>query len=416
MRVLFLSSWYPCPPDNGSRIRVFNLIKQLSRWHEITLLSFARSPVPEERVEEMEAYCRSVQVVPYRAFNPNRLKALLGFLSIRPRSVIDTYSREMQALVEKVCADESFDVVVASEMDAAQYALLVDRAARVFEDIELAVIREQSMRLRSPVSRVRSRLTWWKLSRFLPGLLRYIDGCTVVSEQERDLLAAVVPGYDLVAVVPNGVDSEAYSGDFGVPEPDSLIYSGALTYGANFDAMDFFLRDVFPLLKAQRPNASLRITGRYDGVPVERLPLGNGVELTGYLDDIRPAVAQSRVCVVPLRVGGGTRLKILEAMALGTPVVSTSKGAEGLEARAGEDLLVADDPGEFTRMVVRLLSDDALYHRVRDNGRRLVRRLYDWGTIGARLNVFLEDVSARYRVRPRRSGVIKSRPTQERAG
>jgi glycosyltransferase involved in cell wall biosynthesis len=371
MRILFLSTWYPYPPDNGSRIRVFNLVKRLARHHEVALLSFARGPVSKERLTEMESYCRPVHAVPYKEFSPNRLKALLGFLSSRPRSVVDTYSREMQVLVEQVRSSESFDVVVASQAGAAPYALLLSQAPRVFEEVELAVIYERFASQRSLLSRARSGLTWWKMSRFMDRLLRDFQGCTVVSEQERDLLARVVPEYGSVAVVPNGVDLEENSGDFGPPGPDTLVYSGALTYGANFDAMEFFLRDIFPLVKARRPDASLRITGRTDGVPIEQLPLGDGVELTGYLDDIRPAVAQSRACVVPLRVGGGTRLKILEA----------------------------DTPGEFAEMVLRLLTDDSLHHRLRDNGRRLVRECYDWSAIGARFNTFLEWVASQHRMR-----------------
>ena len=203
-----------------------------------------------------------------------------------------------------------------------------------------------------------------------------------------------MPGYEGLAIVPNGVDLEVNSGDFGAPRPDTLIYSGALTYDANFDAMAFFLRDVFPLIRARRPNVHLRITGGYQGVPIEQLPLGTGVELTGYLDNIQLAVAQSWLCVVPLRVGAGTRLKILEAMALGTPVVSTSKGAEGLEVTHGEDILIADEPEEFANGVVRLLEDRDLRARLSINGRRLVEETYSWERCSGRLERLLVEISA----------------------
>jgi glycosyltransferase involved in cell wall biosynthesis len=392
MRVLFISGWYPYPPDNGSKIRVFNLIKQLSRHHQITLLSFAQGPVSKERLAEMGSYCCSVHTAPYKEFNPTRLKALLGFFSTRPRSIVDTYCLEMHALVEQVSTNNSFDAVVASEMRSAPYALLLKQLPHVFEEVQLAVFYEQFVNQRSLVRKVRYGLTWWKLSRFVTWLLREFEGCTVASEQERDLIMEIVPEYDAVAVVPNGVDLEANTGDFGTPKPGTLIYSGALTYSANFDAMEFFLRDIFPLVKAQRPDVSLRITGGYDGAPVEQLPLGHGVDLTGYLEDIRPAVAQSWACVVPLRVGGGTRLKILEAMALGTPVVSSSKGAQGLEATHGEDILIANTPVEFADAVLRLLDDRALRARLAANGRRLVESRYGWEVIGEKLDQLLRKV------------------------
>jgi glycosyltransferase involved in cell wall biosynthesis len=395
MHILFLSSWYPFPPDNGSRIRAFNLVKQLSRHHDITLLSFVRGPVSKERLAGMESYCRSAHAVPYREFSPNRLKALIGFFSTRPRSVVDTYSREMHVLVEEVSAHDSFDVVMASQLGAAPYALLLAQRPRVFEEVELAVLHEQFSQQRNLISVARYGLTWWKLSRFIARLLPEFEGCTVVSERERDLVTRIVPAYDSLAVVPNGVDLEANSGDFGVPKPNTLIYPGALTYSANFGAMEFFLRDIFPLVRAQCPNASLRITGRYDGVPIERLPLGNGVELTGYLEDIRPAVAQSWACVVPLRVGGGTRLKILEAMALGTPVIATSKGAEGLDVTHGDDILIADDPDDFGQAVVRLFRDEALRARLSANGRRLAEERYSWETCARQLEQLLRQVVER---------------------
>lgn len=392
MRILFISRWFPYPPDNGSRIRVFNLVKQLSKHHEIDLLSFAQGSVSKERLAKMRSYCRSIHVVQYREFSPNRPKALLGFFSLRPRVIVDTYSREMQTLVEEVSTNNSFDVVVASQIRSAPYALLLKQWPRVFEEIELTVARERFARQRNIVSQARYGLTWWKRSSFTARLLRQFEGGTVVSEQERDLVMRIVPGYDALAVVPNGVDLDSYTGNLGMPKLDTLIYSGALTYSANFDAMKFFLNDVFPLVKAGRPNVTLRITGRSDGVPVDRLPLGNGAELTGYLDDIRPAIAQSWICVVPLQIGGGTRLKILEAMALGTPVVATSKGAEGLDVTPGEDILIADEPTEFADLVLRLLGDQALRARLAANGRRLVEERYSWETCAQKLEQLLYKV------------------------
>lgn len=393
MRILFLSGWYPYPPDNGARIRVFNLIKHLAVRHEITLLSFSsRGPVPQEWLEAMMPYCQSVAAVPYKEFQPGRLRALLALFSIRPRSVVDTYSPEMANLVKKAFHNDAFDVVVASTPRAAPYALLAEDIPRVFEEIELAVLREKFARAPNPAAKLRYGLMWWKQSHYINSLLSQFKGCTVVSEQECDLVKRIVPGYNSLAVVPNGVDLETNTGEFGAPQPDTLIYPGALTYSANFDAMKFFLGEVFSLIETQRPNARLRITGGYDGVPIEQLPLGNGAELTGYLDDIRPAVAQSWACVVPLRVGGGTRLKILEAMALGTPVVSTSKGAEGLRVTSGENILLADEPAEFAQAVLRLFEDENLRARLSANGRRLVEERYSWETCVHRLEQLLVQV------------------------
>jgi glycosyltransferase involved in cell wall biosynthesis len=357
--------------------------------------------VSQERLAAMESCCRSVRTVQYRGFAPSRLKALLGFFSARPRFLIDTYNREMHALVERASMENSFDVVIASQIDSAPYALLLPDTPRVLE--ELAVSYERFACQRSLVPRARYRLTWWKLSQYVPRLLRQFEGCTVVSDREVSLVKGTAPEYDALAVVPNGVDLEANTGDFGAPRPDTLIYSGALTYDANFDAMEFFLHDIFPLVKAQRPNVHMSITGGYDGVPVSRLPVEDGVELTGYLPDIRPAVAQSWVSVVPLRMGGGTRLKILEAMALGTPVISTSKGAEGLKVTHEKNILIADESGSFAQAVIRMLEDEELRARLSASGRRLVEEHYSWDTCAGQLEQLLCQVVKQARGPSRRS-------------
>jgi glycosyltransferase involved in cell wall biosynthesis len=207
------------------------------------------------------------------------------------------------------------------------------------------------------------------------------------------------------------VDLEKNTGDFGLPKPDTLIYSGALTYSANFDAMEFFLNDIFPRVKASHPEVSLRITGGCNGVDVDRLPLDNRVQLTGYLEDIRPTVAQSWGCVVPLRKGGGTRLKILEAMALGTPVVSTAKGAEGLEVTHEQDILIADTPDAFGRTVVRLLNDVNLRARLSANGRKLVEERYSWGSSAQKLEELIYKVAGNRRTKGRRRTTEDRRQT-----
>ncbi len=395
MHILFLSRWFPYPPDNGSRIRVFNLIKHLALRHRVDLISFASDQVAAEHLKALEDYCQRVKVVHYRPFQPGRLTALMGFFSRQPRSVIDTHSIEMQRQVEEAGRDSSPDVVIASEIDMAPYAMALPTVPRLLEDIELIVLYEKYALQRSPLKRLRAKLMWWKASHYVAHLARVFDACTVVSERERDRLLQISPGCRCVSVVPNGVDTTHYAGNFGAPEADTLVYSGALTYFANFDAMSFFLHEVFPLVRAQRPNVKLSITGRLDGTPVDRLAHNEGVRFTGYVDDIRPVVGRSWSSVVPLRIGGGTRVKILESLALGTPVVATSKGVEGLDLEAGRDILIADEPADFAAALLRLLQDPELRVRLSHNGRQAVSAKYDWQVIGQQFNDLIEAVAKR---------------------
>lgn len=392
MTALFLSRWFPYPADNGSKLRIYNLIKALAAAKTVDLISFYQQPVSEEALAEMRRYCRRVEALPYIPFRPGGWKARLGFLSPLPRSVLATRSAAMERYVQRALQEEAYDVVIASQIDMAPYAAGLKGAANILEEIELTTLYEQYARQGRPLARFRRWLTWQKTARYAARMARLYRGCTVVSAGERRRLLELAPGYDPLEIIPNGVDLQQYAGNYGEPRPDTLLYSGALTYQANFDAVDFFLRQIFPLILAQRPAARLVITGSQEGAPLDRLPSGEALQFTGYLEDIRPQVAQSWVSVVPLRVGGGTRLKILESLALGTPVVATAKGAEGLELEAGRHLLIADEPEVFARHVLDLLQNRRLRDEIGGQGKQQVGLKYNWQDIGKKFNRFVDEI------------------------
>lgn len=392
MRILFLSRWFPYPPDNGSKIRVFNVLKQLSIDHEIDLVSFRESAdqVDDRTVGALREYCSDVRVVPYRHFRPSSPRALLGLLSSQPRSLADTFSAEMRAAVEDALARRGCDLLVASQIGMAPYALALKGVPALLEELELSVYRDAISASPGGIRRLRPLLTWLKLRAYVRRILPRFIACTVVSKRERENLRSVAPDYASVEIVPNAVDLERYDADFGTPVPNTLVFSGALTYSANCDAAGHFLADVYPRIRQTIPAVTLRVTGRTDGVDLGSLPRREGVEYTGYVEDIRPVIAQSWASVVPLRIGGGTRLKILESMALGTPVISTSKGAEGLDVSDGENILIADEPREFADKAVDLLRSPQLRGRLAAGGLELVAREYDWKPVGRTLRKLIE--------------------------
>jgi glycosyltransferase involved in cell wall biosynthesis len=165
-----------------------------------------------------------------------------------------------------------------------------------------------------------------------------------------------------------------------------------LTFSANFDAIHWFLQSIFPIVKAEIPEAILKITGRTEGVDLSLLSICDGVHFTGYLDDVRPAVAQSWICVVPIRIGGGQRMKIFEAMAIGTPVISTSKGIEGINAQNGENVLISDDPHSFALMIIKLLKEREERDRLSRNARLLMESEYRWERILPQFKKIVESV------------------------
>lgn len=394
MNILCVTGWFPYPPDNGARIRLYHLLRNLGLRHRLDLISFVRD---DEQVhpEALGPSCRLLATVPFQEAPGS---SWAGLFSRYPRSLEEQYNPAMAALVHQAIIGARYDLVLACEIGpgvgVAPYVWDVDSLPRVIEDLEISMIWAKAQAHRTAAGRWRHRLTWWKQRRYTAQLLWNINGCTVASDAERQAILDIVPGYHPLAVVPNGVDLEGYRGDFGPVAPDSLVFPGALTYEANFEAMRFFISDVLPRIHAVRPRVTLQITGRSDGVPLAQLPLGDRVTLTGYLADVRPVIAQSAVCVVPMTLGGGTRLKILEAMALGTPVIATSKGAEGLEVAHGEHILIADTPEEFAAQTLRLLGNPELRARLADNARRLVSLRYGWPASAARLEALLQEVVA----------------------
>lgn len=378
MRLLFLSAWFPHPPDNGSKLRISHLLAGLAEKHQVDLISFCDRADWQEGAHALRRCCADIRVVPWKPFSPHSARALLGFFSGTPRSLLTMHSPQMARTIREQIRKRPYDMVIASEITMAAYRKAFAPLPAILEDLELGALAAAAGQGAWNLRRMRRRLTWFKLRRYLARLLPHFRACTVVSPAEEALLRRAVPGYERVAIVPNCVDAAGYAGIAAERRRGQLIFPGALAYPANYDAVRFFLQKIYPRLRAQEPEVELTITGRTAGLPWPPCPLPGPVRLTGWVDDVRPWIASSQATVVPLRQGGGTRLKILESLALGTPVVSTRKGAEGLAVEDGRHLLLADTPQAFADAVLRLLQDSALWQRLSEEGRALVNERYDW--------------------------------------
>ena len=299
--------------------------------------------------------------------------------------------------IHNTLAKRSYDAIVASEYGITSYVRYFQKTPAILDDLELAQFLDQTPNgdgVRKGFSYARLALMKGKLKRHIRHVLPEFKTVTVVSERERRLVTDVAKNFHgKVAVIPNGIDCVKNQPKLSRAERNGLIYNGALSYSANYDAMAWFLSEILPLIQKYAPDVTIKITGSTRGVDLSGLTLSPAVQLTGYVPDIRIPVSQAAVCVVPLRQGGGTRLKILEAMALGTPVVTTSKGAEGLDIVHEVHALVADDPAAFAEQTVRLLKDDDLWERLSTNARQLVEEKYDWRVITPRFLHLVEEVA-----------------------
>ncbi|MGC8861392.1 MAG: glycosyltransferase family 4 protein [Armatimonadota bacterium] len=393
MKILFLSAWFPYPPDNGSRIRVYNLLKVLAREHEVYLVSLLQEDSRRADADKLQQICRVVSLHESRWFKPGTLRSLAGFFSSKPRSFVDTYDPEIAVAVRAAIDRVLPDVVVASQIGSMVY--VPDRCGVpvVFEELEIGSMYRSVAEGRG-VRHARARLTFAKHRRFVRDLLGRADVFTCVSAKELDLANRLLLPPVRGTVVPNGVDTDYYNDTAREPEQEALVYNGALTYNANLDAVRYFASEILPILRLTRSRVRLRVTGRTEGTDLEGIVDCPEIELTGYVDDIRTVLSRSAVCVVPLRQGGGSRLKILEAMASGVPVVSTSVGAEGLAVEHGRHVLIADSPADFARAVDQLLGDVRLADTLARNAKELVRRAYDWSSIGGLLIEAVESAAS----------------------
>lgn len=378
MKILFLSAWYPYPPSNGSKLRIYNLIRGLSEHnHEVTLISFTDEANPD--TSGLDSLCEAVYPIPWVEGQLSATQRKLALFSSTPQSFLDTYSQQMVDTINKVIAANRFDVAVASQIKAATYGRFLQGIPAIFEEIELGVMYEQYSAAESLKRKMRYGMTWAKHRTYMRQVLNDFKVCTVVSGEEKVFVEERIDRPDVeCAVIPNGVDVDQYLPFHGQAKPNRLIYTGSFGFSANYDAMVWFVGDVLPLIQEEFPNVSLTITGDHKNLP---LPENKAVTLAGFVDDIRPLVAQSAISLAPLLTGGGTRLKILEAMALKTPVVATSKGAQGLDATSGTHCLIADSPSQFAAAVVQLLNDHNLANTLVENAHTLVRSTYDWKVI-----------------------------------
>ena len=393
MNILFLSTWYPHPPDNGSKLRVYHLLRALGQAHEVSLLSFAFATARPEEAAPLRQWCQQVEIVEIDPFAINGAGALRTFLS--PSPIAARPVPVMSQAAAHRLQEQSFDAVIVSTEMMAAYALQAPPgAARILEEHNSLTrwMQERYVGQTSADQRLRCWASWQKTRLYEARLFRQFDLVTMVSAQDQAVCLSDLPGYHgHVEVVPNGVDCAHNQPGLVKARPNRLVYNGSLTYSANYDAMQWFLAEVYPCIRAQIPDVSLTITGSTQGVDPAGLALDDSVCLTGYVEDVRIPVAEATVAIAPIRQGGGTRLKILEAMALGTPVVATAKGAEGLDVVDGEHLLLADDPERFTSQTIRLLRDVDLRHRLAANARRLAEQRYDWQQIGQKFVALVEE-------------------------
>ncbi len=383
-RVLLLSPGLPVPTW-GAGTRIYQLARHLSTDHEVTVLSYA-DETEAAAVAPLRDFCRDVRLVPSRSGGPltRRTRQLRWSVSPAPFYARELYGAPMQAAIDSLLAERRFDIVQIELLQMACFRLRTD--ARVVLDehnVEYELLRRMRQEERSALRRAHNRMEEHKVRRFERLWWGRVDGVAVASRREELIVRHDAPGTP-TAVVPNSVDVEFFSPGRDDPEDGRIVFTGLLTYRPNLDAARHLVDEILPRIHARHPNATLTIVGggRPSDLDALRRP---GVTVTGWVTDVRPHLRRASVVVAPLRIGSGTRLKVVEGLAMAKPMVSTTVGCEGIDVHSGEHLLVADAPDDFADAVALLLRDRALGLRLGAAGHRLARDHYSWEGATGRL-------------------------------
>jgi sugar transferase (PEP-CTERM/EpsH1 system associated) len=406
MRILYFSPRQCWPRDTGAKLRDYYLASQLGARCQVTYLGLrdpseaSAEPPPAE--SGFAAYHSAARESTYTVS-----KLVRGFIGPTPLTVLNYSSAHVSRMLAEILQAHSFDAVQMEGVHLSAYLPAIRAAASRpvilsdWHNVESEILHRYSQVNPSLPRRAYAWRTANLLERAETRLLAACDVHTVTSERERDRLQARNADAE-IHVIPNGVDVQYFASrepDPGLPRTN-LVFAGSMDYSANIDAVVWFVDNVWPELRRQHPALSFAIVGRDPTAEVRALA-GDSVSVTGTVPDVRPHYSGALAAVVPLRIGSGTRLKILEAMAAGIPVISTRLGAEGLDLEDGRHLLIADSASEIIAAVTRLAASPELWQRLSRSGREVVERSYDWRAVTE--NLYRIHCAAVERMRARRA-------------
>lgn len=402
MRILWVKVGGLWPLNTGGRLRSFHVLSELTRRHRVVLLT---THGPGDDLEGLAARldrCERIVSLPYAIPKHGTLRfariLLRSWLSSLP---LDHWKFRVAALrseVLRLMAAGDVDVCVADFLAAAPNVPLGGPVPAVLfaHNVEHMIWKRLSQVETRPWRRLPLQLEWRKLLRYEARACAQARLTIAVSEVDRALLAASAPAAR-VSGIPTGVDTAYFTPNGSREAPTAMVFTGAMDWYLNEDAILHFIDVILPRIRRDVPSVSFTVVGRNPSARLRGVADRARVRVTGTVDDIRPYVAEAAVFVVPLRIGGGTRLKIFEALAMGKAVVSTTIGAEGLPLVPGEHFLSADDPAEFARAVVSLLQDPMRRSALGAAGRRLVEERYSWAQVAREFEARCQEVVANAR-------------------
>jgi sugar transferase (PEP-CTERM/EpsH1 system associated) len=395
MKLLWVKAGGLLPPDMGGKIRSYNILKQLARRHEITLFTFYPEHPNDQHLRPNSIFTKIVPVplpLPPRRSLGEYLSFARMMAAGRPVTIDKFLSPEVRRRYAELLTSSTFDVVICDFLVPGSLMHWHTPPPTILftHNVEAQVWERHYKVTTNPIMKA---ACWLEARALAVAERRYVelaDHVLAVSENDRAFfLQYVAP--DRVSVIATGVDTEYFQPSPTPEQPDTLVFTGTMDWMPNEDGVAYFIDKIFPLIRHEIPAAAFWAVGRRPPRRIQALASGN-VTVTGAVDDIRPYLGKAAICVVPLRSGSGTRIKIFEAMAMGKAVVSTTMGAEGLPVQHGENIILADDPADFARQVVQLLRDPQRRAQLGQAARQLVDQHYGWPSVAAHFDQIIQGV------------------------
>jgi sugar transferase (PEP-CTERM/EpsH1 system associated) len=392
MKVLVVDEEIPFPLNTGKRIRTYYLLKYLANKHEIIFLSRRHEETEIDHIADMEKINIKAIVVPHVIRKKSGVKFYLALIanlfSIYPYSVSSHQSNLLTQRTAQIIKDEQIDLI---HCEWTPYAVnlknILGRIPSVVDahNVE-AMIWKRNFEVESNIlKKLYIFFQWKKMEKYEKFFFKRFTRCVSVSAQDKSIISRWTSSNN-VSEVSNGVDVDYFKSLGGSPEPYSLVFTGSMDWRPNVDGILYFLDEIWPVVKIKFPRCQLTIVGRRPmDILVKRVDTESSVILTGTVDDVRPFMKKSMVYIVPLRVGGGSRLKILEALSMKMPVVSTTVGAEGLDLEHMKNIVLADTPGNFVDSIEMLFNNRELRESLGGAGRKIVEQQYRWEKLSEKL-------------------------------
>lgn len=382
MRVLLLTQVLPYPPDSGPKAKTYNVVKFLAKRHAVTLVSFTRDTDKPEHIRHLETLCEKVVTVPItRSPLRDLFYLVVSLLKNQPWMMLRDERPEMRAALRELAAGPHFDIVQADQLNMGQYALPFTNSRRVLDLHNALWVLYKRLAETLPVTKPMKYILmrdWRLLKRYEGDLCRAFEAVTAVSEEDKRALIEAGARPEMT-VIPIAIDVDEQPLIDRQPSGPHIVHIGTMYWPPNIEGITWFLDEIYPRIKARVPDVRCTLIGARPPESIKsREKTDPSLKVTGYVEDPLPYLRDASMMVVPLKAGGGMRVKILNALSQGLPMVSTTVGCEGIAVQHERDILVADSPEDFAEQTIRLLTDAALNQRITEAGRRTAVEVYDY--------------------------------------